>query len=103
MGEFAGNSLSKIAIVLIAVGATITLVSLLGHLGAFFNNSNMVSCVSNMFVLSVFKGKSNGSNAQSVSLVHLYPDHHHHYGGHHRGLLLRSAQQGETLTFRDQV
>ncbi|XP_033468002.1 CD63 antigen-like isoform X1 [Epinephelus lanceolatus] len=44
MGEFAGSSLSKISIVLIAVGITIALVSILGHLGAFFNSSSMVSC-----------------------------------------------------------
>ncbi|XP_054455486.1 CD63 antigen-like [Anoplopoma fimbria] len=44
MGTFAMNSLSKFAIVLIAVGVTITLVSLLGLLGAFFNNQPMVSC-----------------------------------------------------------
>ncbi|XP_059180027.1 CD63 antigen-like [Centropristis striata] len=44
MGAFAGQSLSKIAIVLITVGVIITLVSLLGHLGSFFNDYNMVSC-----------------------------------------------------------
>ncbi|PWA21521.1 hypothetical protein CCH79_00003128, partial [Gambusia affinis] len=44
IGTFAGSSLSKIAIVLIAVGVIITLVSLLGHCGAFLNNSSMVSC-----------------------------------------------------------
>ncbi|XP_028287663.1 CD63 antigen-like [Parambassis ranga] len=43
MGTFAGDGLAKIAIVLIAVGVTIALVSLLGHLGAFFNNSSMVA------------------------------------------------------------
>ncbi|XP_023135346.1 CD63 antigen-like [Amphiprion ocellaris] len=44
MGTFAGSSLSKIAIVLISVGVTIAIVSLLGHVGAFTNNSSMVSC-----------------------------------------------------------
>ncbi|XP_041819278.1 CD63 antigen-like [Chelmon rostratus] len=44
IGTFAGSGLSKIAIVLIAVGVTIALVSLLGHVGAFLNNSSMVSC-----------------------------------------------------------
>ncbi|XP_074476190.1 CD63 antigen-like [Sebastes fasciatus] len=44
MGAFAGNGLSKIAIVLIAVGASIVLVSFMGHLGAFFNSYSMVSC-----------------------------------------------------------
>ncbi|XP_027884998.1 CD63 antigen-like [Xiphophorus couchianus] len=44
IGTFAGSSLSKIAIVLIAVGTIITLVSLLGHCGAFLNNSPMVFC-----------------------------------------------------------
>ncbi|XP_077959588.1 CD63 antigen-like [Gasterosteus aculeatus] len=43
LGTFLMQSLSKIAIVLIAVGVAITLVSLLGHLGAFFNNRSMVS------------------------------------------------------------
>ncbi|KAF1373803.1 hypothetical protein PFLUV_G00242740 [Perca fluviatilis] len=44
MGSFAGSGLSKIAIVLIAVGVTIVLISLLGHLGAFFDNYSMVAC-----------------------------------------------------------
>ncbi|XP_051273788.1 CD63 antigen-like isoform X1 [Dicentrarchus labrax] len=44
MGTFAGSGLSKIAIVLIAVGVTIALISLLGHAGAFFDNSSMVAC-----------------------------------------------------------
>ncbi|XP_026171876.1 CD63 antigen-like [Mastacembelus armatus] len=44
MATFAGNSLSKIAIVLIAVGATIVLISFLGHFGAFINNSSMLEC-----------------------------------------------------------
>ncbi|XP_022047386.2 CD63 antigen-like [Acanthochromis polyacanthus] len=44
MGTFAGSSLSKIAIVLISVGVTVAVVSLLGHVGAFTNNSCMVSC-----------------------------------------------------------
>uniref|UniRef100_A0A3B3W1X5 CD63 antigen-like n=1 Tax=Poecilia latipinna TaxID=48699 RepID=A0A3B3W1X5_9TELE len=44
IGTFAGSGLSKIAIVLIAVGAVIALVSILGHCGAFLNNSTMVSC-----------------------------------------------------------
>ncbi|XP_073345212.1 CD151 antigen-like [Pagrus major] len=43
IGTFAGGSLSKIAIVLIVVGVIITLVSLMGHLGAFLNSSSMVS------------------------------------------------------------
>uniref|UniRef100_A0A8C9YPJ0 Tetraspanin n=1 Tax=Sander lucioperca TaxID=283035 RepID=A0A8C9YPJ0_SANLU len=38
------SGLSKIAIVLISVGATIVLISLLGHLGAFFDNYSMVAC-----------------------------------------------------------
>uniref|UniRef100_A0A3Q0TBU7 Uncharacterized protein n=1 Tax=Amphilophus citrinellus TaxID=61819 RepID=A0A3Q0TBU7_AMPCI len=46
IGSFTGSSLSQIAIVLIAVGVTIAFVSLLGHIGAFFNNSSMVACVS---------------------------------------------------------
>ncbi|XP_044034498.1 CD63 antigen-like [Siniperca chuatsi] len=44
MGTFAGSSLSKITIVLIAVGVTIAFISLLGHVGAFINNSSMVAC-----------------------------------------------------------
>ncbi|XP_056222343.1 CD63 antigen-like isoform X2 [Seriola aureovittata] len=44
IGTFAGGGLSKIAIVLIAVGVTIALISLLGHVGAFVNNSSMVTC-----------------------------------------------------------
>uniref|UniRef100_A0A3B4VDX0 Uncharacterized protein n=1 Tax=Seriola dumerili TaxID=41447 RepID=A0A3B4VDX0_SERDU len=44
IGTFAGGGLSKIAIVLIAVGVTIALISLLGHVGAFINNSSMVTC-----------------------------------------------------------
>ncbi|KAE8284099.1 CD63 antigen Granulophysin Lysosomal-associated membrane protein 3 [Larimichthys crocea] len=44
IGTFAGSALSKIAIVLIAVGVTITLVSFLGHIGACFNSSPMVTC-----------------------------------------------------------
>ncbi|XP_041829981.1 CD151 antigen-like [Melanotaenia boesemani] len=44
MAVFAGNSLSHIALVLIAVGVTITIISLLGHFGAFINNSSMVAC-----------------------------------------------------------
>ncbi|MEQ2159468.1 hypothetical protein GOODEAATRI_023195 [Goodea atripinnis] len=45
IGTFAGSGLSKIAIVLIAVGITIALVSLLGHLGAFLNKSSIVAGV----------------------------------------------------------
>ncbi|MEQ2207434.1 hypothetical protein XENOCAPTIV_012310, partial [Xenoophorus captivus] len=45
IGTFAGSGLSKIAIVLIAVGVTIALVSLLGHLGAFLNKSSIVAGV----------------------------------------------------------
>ncbi|XP_029384066.1 CD63 antigen-like isoform X2 [Echeneis naucrates] len=44
IGAFAGSGLSKIAIVLIAVGVTIALVSLMGHVGAFVDNSSMVAC-----------------------------------------------------------
>ncbi|XP_030611707.1 CD63 antigen-like [Archocentrus centrarchus] len=44
IGSFTGSNLSQIAIVLIAVGVTIAFVSLLGHIGAFFNNSSMVAC-----------------------------------------------------------
>ncbi|XP_054605739.2 CD63 antigen-like [Nothobranchius furzeri] len=44
VGTFAGSGLSKVAIVLIAVGVTIALVSLLGHFGAFLDNSSMVAC-----------------------------------------------------------
>ncbi|KAM6897934.1 CD63 antigen-like [Lycodopsis pacificus] len=44
LGDFAMQSLSKVAIVLIAVGVAITLVSVLGNLGAFFNHKPMVSC-----------------------------------------------------------
>ncbi|XP_008277345.1 CD63 antigen-like isoform X2 [Stegastes partitus] len=44
MGAFAGSSVSKIAIVLISVGVAIAVVSLLGHVGAFMNNSSMVAC-----------------------------------------------------------
>ncbi|XP_071317911.1 CD63 antigen-like [Trachinotus anak] len=43
IGTFAGSSLSKIAIVLIAVGVTIALVSLLGHVGAFIDSFSMVA------------------------------------------------------------
>ncbi|XP_035763715.1 CD63 antigen-like [Neolamprologus brichardi] len=44
IGTFTGSNLSKIAIVLIAVGVIIAFVSLLGHIGAFFNSSSMVAC-----------------------------------------------------------
>ncbi|XP_042363306.1 CD63 antigen-like [Plectropomus leopardus] len=44
MGAFAGKSLSQISVVLVAVGVTISLVSILGHLGAFFNHYNMMAC-----------------------------------------------------------
>ncbi|KAM7381548.1 hypothetical protein PAMA_012407 [Pampus argenteus] len=44
IGIFAGGNLSKIAIVLLAVGLTIVLISLLGLVGAFINNSSMVGC-----------------------------------------------------------
>ncbi|XP_024866881.1 tetraspanin-9-like isoform X2 [Kryptolebias marmoratus] len=48
IGTFAGSGLSsglsKVAIVLIAVGVAIAAVSLLGHFGAFLNNSSMVAC-----------------------------------------------------------
>ncbi|KAL3051555.1 hypothetical protein OYC64_001739 [Pagothenia borchgrevinki] len=40
--EFAGKTLAKIAIVLIAVGSIIAVVSILGCLGAFFNSYNLV-------------------------------------------------------------
>uniref|UniRef100_A0AAX7UB90 Uncharacterized protein n=1 Tax=Astatotilapia calliptera TaxID=8154 RepID=A0AAX7UB90_ASTCA len=43
IGTFTGSNLSKIAIVLIAVGVIIAFVSLLGHIGAFFNSSSMVA------------------------------------------------------------
>lgn len=46
IGTFIGSSLSKIALVLIALGATIVLISLLGHLGSCANNTSMVACVS---------------------------------------------------------
>ncbi|XP_067432160.1 CD63 antigen-like [Thunnus thynnus] len=44
MGSFAGSSLSKIAIVLIAVGVAIALISFMGHIGACTNNFSMVAC-----------------------------------------------------------
>ncbi|XP_070846048.1 CD63 antigen-like [Chaetodon trifascialis] len=44
MGTFAGSGLSKIAVALIAVGVTIALVSILGHVGAFFDSSSMLGC-----------------------------------------------------------
>ncbi|XP_033964064.1 CD151 antigen-like isoform X1 [Pseudochaenichthys georgianus] len=42
LGEIAGKTLTKIAIVLIAVGSIITVVSILGCLGAFFDNYKLV-------------------------------------------------------------
>ncbi|XP_056222342.1 CD63 antigen-like isoform X1 [Seriola aureovittata] len=60
IGTFAGGGLSKIAIVLIAVGVTIALISLLGHVGAFVNNSSMVTCFICLLIviilLEVFTG-----------------------------------------------
>ncbi|XP_039991864.1 CD63 antigen-like [Xiphias gladius] len=44
MDTFALSGLSKIAIVLITVGVTIALISLLGQVGAIINNSSMVAC-----------------------------------------------------------
>ncbi|XP_020568013.1 CD63 antigen-like [Oryzias latipes] len=41
-GNFTGSSLSKISIVLIVVGVSIVLVSLLGHIGAFMENTSML-------------------------------------------------------------
>lgn len=46
IGTFAGSSLSRIAVVLIVVGVAIVLISLLGHVGAFLDNSSMLACVS---------------------------------------------------------
>ncbi|XP_068585410.1 CD63 antigen-like [Cebidichthys violaceus] len=43
LGSFAMQSLSKVSIVLIVVGVAITLVSILGLVGAFFNNTSIVS------------------------------------------------------------
>ncbi|KAF3853676.1 hypothetical protein F7725_014364, partial [Dissostichus mawsoni] len=42
VGRICRENLAKIAIVLIAVGSIITVVSILGCLGAFFNNYNLV-------------------------------------------------------------
>ena len=54
IGTFAGSGLSKIAIVLIAVGVTITVVSLLGHFGACMNNSPIVCCVSTIYSCDLY-------------------------------------------------
>ncbi|KAK5850942.1 hypothetical protein PBY51_001776 [Eleginops maclovinus] len=60
LGAFAGNSLAKIAIVLIAVGFIITVVSILGCLGAFFNNYGLVvtyvCCLTVIIILEIITG-----------------------------------------------
>ncbi|CAG5905619.1 unnamed protein product [Menidia menidia] len=60
IGTFAGDGFSKIAIVLIVVGVTIVLVSILGHVGAFISHSSMVSCFIGILiviiVLEIFTG-----------------------------------------------
>ncbi|XP_032359005.1 CD63 antigen [Etheostoma spectabile] len=53
MGTFAGRGLIKMAIVLIAVGSTIALVSLLGHLGAFFDKYSMVACFISILIIII--------------------------------------------------
>uniref|UniRef100_A0A3B3DL50 Tetraspanin n=1 Tax=Oryzias melastigma TaxID=30732 RepID=A0A3B3DL50_ORYME len=53
-GNFAGSGLSKISVVLIAVGVTIVLVSILGHVGAFMENTSILGgfiCVLIIIVL----------------------------------------------------
>ncbi|XP_029312572.1 CD63 antigen-like [Cottoperca gobio] len=54
MGEFAGKSLVKISIVLIAVGAIVILVSLLGDVGVFFNNHNIVTSFICILIVVIF-------------------------------------------------
>lgn len=49
-GNFAGSGLSKISVVLIAVGVTIVLVSILGHVGAFMENTSILGGVSIMWI-----------------------------------------------------
>ncbi|XP_028990489.1 CD63 antigen-like [Betta splendens] len=53
MSTFAGSSLSKIAIVLMAIGVAIVLVSLLGHVGAFANNFSMMACFICILILII--------------------------------------------------
>ncbi|XP_068439550.1 CD63 antigen-like [Clinocottus analis] len=53
LGAFAMASVSKISIVFIAVGVAITLISLLGELGAFFENKSMVSCFISILVIII--------------------------------------------------
>ncbi|KAM6896985.1 CD63 antigen-like [Xenentodon cancila] len=53
IGAIIGKGLSEIVIVLIAVGATITVVSILGHLGAFTNNSSMLTCFVLLLVVMI--------------------------------------------------
>ncbi|KAK2820467.1 hypothetical protein Q5P01_023426 [Channa striata] len=60
MGCFTGESLCKIAIVIIAVGIAIVLVSFMGFIGAFTNNASVVSgfiCILIVIILlEVFTG-----------------------------------------------
>uniref|UniRef100_A0A3Q1JQ47 Tetraspanin n=1 Tax=Anabas testudineus TaxID=64144 RepID=A0A3Q1JQ47_ANATE len=60
IGTFAGSSLSRIAVVLIVVGVAIVLISLLGHVGAFLDNSSMLACFICILIviilLEVFSG-----------------------------------------------
>ncbi|XP_047233652.1 CD63 antigen-like isoform X3 [Girardinichthys multiradiatus] len=90
IGTFAGSGMSKIAIVLIAVGVTIALVSLLGHLGAFLNKSSIVAsfiCILIIIILlEIFTGAAfyilrsrtallqmnSGINTQARRVVHQY-------------------------------
>ncbi|XP_070712306.1 CD63 antigen-like [Pempheris klunzingeri] len=53
LATFAGRGLFKIAIVLIAVGVTIAFISLMGHVGAFINNSSMVACFICLLILII--------------------------------------------------
>ncbi|XP_038128731.1 CD63 antigen-like [Cyprinodon tularosa] len=90
IGTFAGSGLSKIAIVLIAVGVIITLVSFLGHFGAFQDNSSMLSCFICILIIIIlleicagaafyiFRSRTvllqvnSGINIQAKAAVHVY-------------------------------
>ncbi|XP_047465845.1 CD63 antigen-like [Mugil cephalus] len=60
IGTLAGSNLSKIAIVIIAVGVTIAVVALLGFFGAIVNNSSVVACFISILIviimLEIFTG-----------------------------------------------
>ncbi|KAA8581494.1 hypothetical protein FQN60_003075, partial [Etheostoma spectabile] len=74
MGTFAGRGLIKMAIVLIAVGSTIALVSLLGHLGAFFDKYSMVACT------VALKGAKSAMdyNSRTQRVIHEYSPEKRH-------------------------